>query len=446
MNAWRHGIAVVLATSSMSLHAAEPTQEDFAYVYPVTAIEHAPFYRVEIPRFVYETVARPDLGDLRVFDRDGAIVPHLIRRQAQREETRNASLPLFPVYARTLADDLSLKIEKDANGTIVNVHSTGKAGGQPGELRDVAFYLLDASKVNAPMQGLQLEWSGAGFVGDLRVEASEDLVTWTQLTRTPVAKLLHAGHALNHGRIAFGPRKTRYLRLTWAQTAPAVSLRAASAETVTHPERERQWVSLAGAADPKTPGDYVFSLRGAMPVDRARVVLPQSNTVITATLHSRADHKASWGWRAGGVVSNAGADAALPDNELTLPPRPPMAHWLLRVEQKEAGLGRGEPALQLGWIADELVFVARGEPPYKLAFGNANADRVTHGLDQLLAHAGDARVVTAQLQPLATLRGDTALHASMYAVDWKRASLWSVLVLGVVMLGVMARRLLRELN
>ncbi len=443
MSALRHGLTTVLVVGSLSLHAGEPTRAEFAYAYPVTAGEHAPFYRVEIPRFVYETVARPDLGDVRVFDRDGAVVPHLVRRQAQKEEFRHASLPLFPVYADSsaLGDDLSLKIEKDANGTIVNVHSTGKVNGR----RDVAFYLLDASKVTAPMQGLQLQWAGAGFIGDLQVEASDDLVAWTMLTQTPVAKLVHAGHALNHGRITFGPRKTRYLRLRWAQTSPAVALRAASAETRVHPEHERQWVSLTGTTEAKTPGSYVFALRGAMPIDRARVVLPQPNTVITATLHNRTDDKAAWQWRAGGVLSNA-ADAGLPDNELTVPPRPSVERWLLRVEQKEAGLGRGVPTLQLGWIPEELVFVARGAPPYTLAFGNAKAERVTHGLEQLLAKTGEARVATAQLQPLTTLRGDAALRVPLPIFDWKRASLWSVLVLGVVALGAMARRLLRELR
>lgn len=443
MNAPRRHLAWILLASSLPLQAAEPAREEFAYAYPVTAVEQAPFYRVEIPQFLYETVTRPDLGDVRVFDRDGAAVPHLIRRQAQQEAVRRAKLPLFPVYAdaNRLGDDLSLKIDKDANGTIVNVRSTGGASGQ----RDAAFYLLDASKVDAPMRGLQLQWSGAGFVGDLRVEASEDLAMWTTLTQTPAAKLVHAGHALNHGRIVFTPRKTKYLRLTWTQAMPGVALRAATAETLTRQERERQWVSLTGTAEAKAAGSYVFALRGAMPIDRARVMLPQRNTVITASLHSRADDGASWGWRAGGVVSNAGADAALPDNELALPPGPPMPHWLLRVEQKDAGLGRGEPALQLGWLPEEIVFVARGAPPYTLAFGNAQADRVAHGLDQLLARTGKARVATAQLQPLSTLRGDAALRASPYAIDWKRASLWSVLVLGVVALGVMARRLFKEL-
>lgn len=435
--------ALIWLACSLPLQASQ-TIDDFAYAYPITATGHAAFYRVEIPRFVYENAARMDLGDVRVFDRDGALVPHLIRRASQQEEVRHLRLPVFPVHADPHApgDDLSLKIEKDANGTIVDVRSTGKAGGR----RDVAFYLLDASRVKVPMRGLQLQWSGAGFMGDLRVEASDDLVTWMRLAETPVAKLVHAGHKFNHGRVAFAPRKARYLRLSWAGNAPDVGLSAASAETAAHRERERQWVSLTGVADPRESGSHTFSLRGAMPVDRARVVLPQPNTVVTAHLHSRANARAPWRWRGGGVVSNADTDGALPDNELDLPPQPAAPHWLLRVDQKEAGLGRGEPVLQLGWIPEELVFVARGAPPYTLAFGNANTERVSHGLEQLLARSGEGRVASAELGGLMTLRGEAALHAPTFALDWKRLSLWTVLVVGVLALGVMARRLFRELG
>ena len=133
----------------------------------------------------YKGIIKADL-----FDRDGALVPHLIRRASQQEEVRHLRLPVFPVHADPHApgDDLSLKIEKDANGTIVDVRSTGKAGGR----RDVAFYLLDASRVKVPMRGLQLQWSGAGFMGDLRVEA------WA------VRRLLLEREARHVGRHAVG--------------------------------------------------------------------------------------------------------------------------------------------------------------------------------------------------------------------------------------------------
>ena len=37
------------------------------------------------------------------------------------------------------------------------------------------------------------------------------------------------------------------------------------------------------------------------------------------------------------------------------------------------GLGGGAPVMHAGWIPHQVVFAARGEPPFQLAYGNRQA-------------------------------------------------------------------------
>ena len=48
---------------------------DFAFRLPVRAEGEHAFLRLEIPDAVYEGIVRADLGDLRLFNGDGEIVP-----------------------------------------------------------------------------------------------------------------------------------------------------------------------------------------------------------------------------------------------------------------------------------------------------------------------------------------------------------------------------------
>ena len=101
--------------------AAEPTPARFACGMPVTVSGDSPFYEMELPLAVYRGSVRSDLGDLRVFNAAGRIVPHALRRPGNRtlrEEVTASELPFFPLPqgAGQAAGDLAVHVERDAAG------------------------------------------------------------------------------------------------------------------------------------------------------------------------------------------------------------------------------------------------------------------------------------------------------------------------------------------
>jgi hypothetical protein len=105
------------------------------------------------------------------------------------------------------------------------------------------------------------------------------------------------------------------------------------------------------------------------------------------------------------------------------------------------------------------VFAARGEPPFQLAYGNREAKPAAYAIETLIPgyrEAGGAKIRAAKTGAQQTINpsGAKALEQRELggearlkeAIDWKRWSLWGALVLGVLVLGAMAWRLVRQLN
>ena len=99
---------------------AAETPSSFAYGMAIRADAGEALYRLELPRAVYLGAVRSDLGDLRVFNGAGEVVPHAFRpRAASATQKRDpVALPFFPLRGddpRQL-DGLSLRVERSASG------------------------------------------------------------------------------------------------------------------------------------------------------------------------------------------------------------------------------------------------------------------------------------------------------------------------------------------
>jgi len=59
----------------------EPSINDYANGIELLTDEQAAIYKLLLPKQVYKSVTRSDLGDLRIFNQANEPVPHIIRQQ-----------------------------------------------------------------------------------------------------------------------------------------------------------------------------------------------------------------------------------------------------------------------------------------------------------------------------------------------------------------------------
>jgi hypothetical protein len=289
-----------------------------------------------------------------------------------------------------------------------------------------------------------MSWPEAAsdYSGRVRVEASDDLGSWrTVVAAAPIANLHANGRMLIENRIILAPTAAKYWRIKWLGAPPAfeiTSVLAEPAESLAAPLRAT--LEVGGKPDPVNANDYLFDLGAHAPVSRVNVVLPEVNTTVVVELSSRPT--ANEPWR---IVARAGfyrlkaADA----EQLNAPLEVRVdddRYWRARITDS-AGPPRAPLRLHVEWIPNEVTFLAQGQGPFLLAYGNATAIRAEADLSQIPATLQISPAVVGSRQ---VLGGSTRLVGKPAAFPGMRAVLWGVLLLAVALLAWMAYRLANE--
>jgi hypothetical protein len=434
--------------------AKDPSLKDFAYGMRLEVAGNDAIYETPLPMDTYLGITSGNLEDLCVFNGQGEIVPFMVLRPpteiAAAQETR--ILPMFPLSGdpdRKLAG-LSLQVRKDRTGSIVNVTTDGAVS-----TRKVVAYLLDASLLDRPVSALEVELQpiAEGSVIKVTVESSNDLEHWTtMMTGATIIRLRYGDRSLERRTIELEPVKAKYFRLSSPDSIEMPQLKGVIARLAASAiEMPRQWKEVPAAAKNEKPDEYSFDTAGHMPVDRIRVILPQDNTLVSATFYSRTDTGKPWIPRQSSLLYRLrikGMDVTGPD--IVLPPVTDR-YWLMRVEHGGGGLGNGIPQLRFGWVPEKLVFVARGNAPFTLAYGSARA-RLDAGQGEALLtrfrelQQGNTVTRVAVTGPQMVLGGAAVLRPAITPQNWKSAVLWAALALGVALLAWMATRLFKQLD
>ena len=443
-----------LCFMSASVYAAEALKpQDFAYGIALRIDGQDALYQASVPLAVYRGTTRSDLGDLRVFNAQGEVVPHALRQlmSSHTSHPTRTLLPFFPLHGAPQSDldQLSIQVQKNSAGTLVNIGSGSPTSSQV----KLVGYLLDASALKQSLQALELEWvaSAENFVGKLQVEASDDLRNWHLIAQdAPLARLQFAGHSLLQKRIELPAAQAKYLRLSWPPTQAPLQLTSISAELAgTRVETPHTWLSVSASEVADRPGEYQFDVGAHLPLQRIRFELPQMNTVVQAQIFSKARADAPWRPISSGVLyklRSTGQDLKSPDLILeTNSDR----YWLLRVEQKGGGLGQGKPVLHAGWPPHQLLFVTRGNAPFQLAYGSSEVKPAEFQMESLLPTGNDPallKIKPAQMDQPIALGGEARTRLAPPPLPWKKWILWGVLGLSVILLGGMAFRLVKQLE
>jgi len=417
------------------------------------SVPDAGAYRVALDASVYRQLQSPALADLDVLDARGQPVPAALLDPSRRAPpaTRTVELPWFPLPPKFRGNDVASISEIDTDGRLRRVELRTRGGGS------VAGngFLLDASRVELPIQALGVKWTAGQAPFDLavRVTASDDLREWRVVAdEAHLVELTNAGQRVLRDRIDLSPVKARYLRvMPLDPQATPLGLSTITADLQTPDIAPQwQWNVLSGTRADEADGavHYEYALDGRFPVTRADIALP-GNSTGQWRLQAREDATQPWRdiaapWVAFRLQGQGNGDASSPQ---------PLSgihrerYW--RLTPIGGAPPTDVPKLRLGYQPETLVFVARGEAPFALVAGSARSVRA----DSPLASLVDAMRVQrgAQWEPaIATLgnsaerSGPAALTPAPVPRDWKTWLLWGLLIAGAALVAGFAISLLRK--
>lgn len=440
-------------------YAAEPkvdaTLDDFAFGYTLNTVPGLPIYQAVLPEEVYRVSQKKDYGDLRVFNAQAEVVPYaLVRPSPTHEVPKRITLPIFPLHGGDpkSREALSVKVVRDQRGTIVNINDeTPATNSQP-----VTAYVIDASQVVTPLTKLYVRWGETnGFSAKVSLSRSDDLSHWsTVVNSTAIADLIHGSERLTRNVIEFKAVKAKYFQLSWPPEAQSSSIVAIEAElSPTQLEPASAWLRLEGQ---RVIGDegrtlFTFDSNGRFPIDRLNLELSEHNSLLRTVIWSRPDEKSPWQQRFAGLFYRiqSGEPSGEFRNETARIARTMDRYWRVDITPNDSPSSH-LPKLELGWISDRVMFLARGSGPYTLAIGgydiNNSEQPVEHLLRMLDQKNNIIQPTVATVGERMVLGGEDRLKPGPHPIPWRKFILWSVLVGGVLLLAGMAVGLVRQMN
>jgi hypothetical protein len=359
--------------------AREMVPSDFYGGYYLQTPGGYALYRFDLPVDLYEKVKAVDGSDIRVFNGNGEIVPHVVRSLVQPETERESKkIPLFPLYdtgavTSAATPELSLQVSRDSSGTIVKMDT----GSGKETQKTVSGYLLDISSIRRPLAEIELNWTESeGGIGTINIDQSDDLQYWRRLVTQVALADLHFGvEKVVKNTVVLPAVTARYLRLTWGpKEFPFAIVSATARLSHSFDLRELRWFNLLIGKVENKNNRLVAEFRSTlhMPVCAISVSFGQPNSAARLSLSSRSSEHNGWQPRCTGSFYQLLMNPGVLENDPCLISSTSDTLWRAEILDDGSGIGSsGMNGLQLklGHRSEELLFIARGPKPFLLAYG-----------------------------------------------------------------------------
>jgi hypothetical protein len=439
-------------------HAGAADLHDYAYAFRIDTPSgvSSSAWRIDLTPAVYAHVQDAGLRDIAVFNAEGQAVPFARAGDdpalRAREHTEQVPLLALPARNGIVANDLSLVIERDADGRLRRLDAGDKKADAPAPA--ASDWVLDASAVNGAIERVVLTWEApaTGVVARFEIAAGDDLQNWRHVGVGTVLSLRQGEAHLDRRDILLADVRAKYLRLHRVDDGVPLQDLYADVRVVeqTPVTPERNWIDAGNTAPTAQKKEelpvaarYEYTLPAALPVEMARIELAHDNALAALTLS--ADDEGRWTElaRLTAFRLKSGGDT-LRNGDVDLSPSSRVRAFRLDAATPLAA----PPHLAFAFRPDRFVFLAEGAGPWTLAVGTRRARRPDYPLDAALASlranlGQDWQPPRATIGDARVSAGDAALQSPPLPTPWRQWLLWAVLVLGAALVGTFALSLLR---
>ena len=199
----------------------------------------------------------------------------------------------------------------------------------------------------------------------------------------------------------------------------------------------RSRITLEAAAGAKS-GEFVYDLGAPLPIEAVRLIPRDRNSAVTFSIHARGMESEWMPLATFRMTPDGGAGQA----PLEIGRRV-AREWMARAEPQAGWVAAVAPRIEVQWHDAQVVFVARGDPPFRLAFGNRDAKGTWMPVSTLVPgykRGDEMKIAEAEIGAVESGPPESSRRAA-----WK-LTLWALLVIAVAVLGFMAWRLFRRMR
>jgi len=445
----RAALALIVALSgcTAATPAGAPQPQDYANGVEISIASNEPFFQVPMPQFVAESAVRPDLGDVAVFNGDGAAVP-FARVDAATPTAASTRVELRSFRLDADGADGSRRIELDTDGDNIQLRVAPARTLNGG----TEYVLALQNSTDRPVDRLLLEWMDdpRSWRQSITISTSSDLRVWTTVAyERPIMDLRAGSERLQHSQIEIDRLSPPYTsgRFWRMQFGPGFvpTLTSVTAE-IRGEAVDRPGLVLNATSSAASDGSAIYTLSAPQPVWRLHITPADANSVLPLQIDGRTSDgawqplRATVAYRLNSQAGEQRSNPVILGGEL-----------VTAIRLRPIGTSFGSPPfVQVERPLEVLVVNARGSGPFLLAWGSRSARDATIAVDTLVPQwnsgslAGLPVGVLGQQQILGGPSRLTELSPAERTAQWQTTLVWVLLVVGAGGLGLLAWRVWKD--
>ena len=480
-----HDITILLIWFSSQIAVADEADQvlseyDFAFSANISTGKQS-VRKFELPYEVLRGIERQDYGDIRIFNDQNQSVPFSVKVMAPQSEQHSSVHELdFFTLPENPQHHNRLQIEIDKYISRFKISAVTNDGDKPS-------YIVIKNPYNEKgLDKLKLQWktSDHAFSLKLKLEQSDDLEYWrTVKHRTTLYDLRHDSAQLIKDTIFLTRQShSKYLRLSFSHQYDFLhSVTKVSAyysyQSLPEPENWKTLILQPG----EMAHEWLFNTESVAPIVKIGFEIPQTGLLYQGALFSKyspplvrqaisnksrfkkevrkilhyPDRKKPkpydpWQYRQGFTQYRLLTESGEINSQfLLMPGIIKDSQWRIVLKQPLTLLPEQVPKIMIAWYPVVLSFLAQGNGPYRLLFGNPNIKPLPSSLIKTLTASQAETVmldaIDAVEKPMSTAEPETLLNW-FKQMNWQKNLLWLFLCSFVLLMATMAYKLYLRMN
>lgn len=437
-----------------ALVAGEPGMQDFAFAADFSAGQLS-LRQANLPVEVMQHIQHPDFADVRVFNADGSSVPFEITSLKDKDTPpMEQPLSFFPMEKDKQANPDDIRLELQQAGSIHNLTLTSSHKASDPALTE-QYIIRNTQPDHASLCHLRFDWTqptGNRVLG-FSLDSSTDLKQWSSLANNlNISRLTHADNTLENNTVEIPCTHADYLRLSWENAQPGVSITQITGIYPGRAVSEYRWqdIAITELKPDKDEAVLLFDNPGIIPISKIQLKPVMEGNIYTGDVYSRLDpkpgEKERWTYRGrlNQYLLQASNETRVQSEADTVTiSRDP--HWKIRLDRPISD-AQAKPTVVVGWPPDTIRFLAQGKAPFLLAFGNPV---ITVGVNTELPDfvpGNDGHTLQTETVQLGDVHSLGNVDLVKKSSPWKLITLWLGLVFGTLVMAYMAYHLYQEMK
>jgi len=421
----------------------------YVWSYPLQADRSSDIWRVALTEDIVQRLARDDARDLRIVDRNGRPVPFtrlddrlLLEPVSEEQALRFDGRHLTSDNAGS--SELVLEFDHDGSSLKVTAPGTDARSDSADQLRFEALLATPETVTGRSQSRLIVEFESQGVV-DLSCWLRDAGDSGPATLRMPLTQVGQSRPRRYQGETLVAGDASAW-HLSCYGPAPTETFSLVEVKLVTRHQRDHRPEFILQpdlSRSDNDDDDFGFTLPGPVRVGEIHLATDEPGTLSRVEVRSQPGQDDAWRSRGSISLSSIASRHDSPGS-LTIDDAWRDRDWSLQPEPALASA----PEIRVTVQADSLVFLSQGEPPWQLQVGGWQASE--HDLDsrmiqELIQRIGPAwQWPVADLEPAERIGDDDLLSPPRGQPDWSRIALWTILILGTLIVAGMAMKLLKD--